>query len=106
MTQAALGFLSVALLSACCMSVFSCALLHIACVSLFLSIILLSVFAAILCSDHLCIINPKHDLSDKDAPGKKKARKSITLEQKMDISRRYDGGGVEGGNRPTPFVGA
>ena len=32
---------------------------------------------------------PKCDLSEKDAPGKKKARKSITLEQKMDILRRY-----------------
>ena len=31
-------------------------------------------------------------LSDKDAPCKKKARKSITLEQKMDILRRYDRG--------------
>ena len=35
---------------------------------------------------------PKHDLSEKDAPGKKKARKSITLEQKMDILRKYDRG--------------
>ena len=35
---------------------------------------------------------PKHDLSEKDAPGKKKARKSLTLEQKMDILRRYDRG--------------
>ena len=35
---------------------------------------------------------PKHDLSEKDAPGKKEARKSITLEQKMDILRRYDRG--------------
>ena len=34
----------------------------------------------------------KRDISEKDAPGKKKARKSITLEQKMDILRRYDGG--------------
>ena len=33
---------------------------------------------------------PKRDLSDKDAPGKKKARKSINLEQKMDISSRYN----------------
>ena len=31
----------------------------------------------------------KHDLSEKDAPGKNKARKSIT-EQKMDILRRYN----------------
>ena len=37
---------------------------------------------------------PKRDQSEKDAlPGKKKARKSITLEQqKMDILRRYDRG--------------
>ena len=35
---------------------------------------------------------PKHDLSEKDAPGKKKARKSVTMEQKMDILRRYDRG--------------
>ena len=33
---------------------------------------------------------PKRDLSDEDGPGKKKARKSILLEQKMDILRRYD----------------
>ena len=33
---------------------------------------------------------PKHDLSAKDAPGKKKARKSIILGQKMNILRRYD----------------
>ena len=33
---------------------------------------------------------PKRDLSEKDAPGKKKAKKSITMEQKMDILRRYD----------------
>ena len=35
---------------------------------------------------------PKRDLSAKDAPSKKKARKSITLEQKMDILRRYNRG--------------
>ena len=35
---------------------------------------------------------PRHDITAKDAPGKKKARKSITLEQKMDILRRYDRG--------------
>ena len=35
---------------------------------------------------------PKSDLSDKDAPGKKKARKSTTLEQKINILRRYDRG--------------
>ena len=35
---------------------------------------------------------PKRDLSAKDAPGKKKARKLIILEQKMDILRRYDRG--------------
>ena len=35
---------------------------------------------------------PKRGLSDKDTLGKKKARKSITLEQKMDILRRYDRG--------------
>ena len=35
---------------------------------------------------------PKHDLSDKNAPGKKKARISITLEQKMDILRWCDRG--------------
>ena len=35
---------------------------------------------------------PKCDLSAKDAPVKKKARKSITLEQKMDILRRYNRG--------------
>ena len=34
---------------------------------------------------------PKHDISEKDAPpGKKKAKKSIILKQKMDILRRYD----------------
>ena len=38
----------------------------------------------------LCIIAPKRDQSEKDAPGKKKARKSITLQQKMDVLRRYD----------------
>ena len=35
---------------------------------------------------------PKLDQSEKDAPDKKKAMKSITLEQKMDILRRYDRG--------------
>ena len=35
---------------------------------------------------------PKSDPSAKDSPGKKKARKFITLEQKMDILRRYDRG--------------
>ena len=35
---------------------------------------------------------PKHALSEKDTPGKKKARKSITLEQIMDILRRYNRG--------------
>ena len=35
---------------------------------------------------------PKPNQSKKDAPGKKKARKSITLEQKMNILRRYDRG--------------
>ena len=35
---------------------------------------------------------PKLDLSEKDDPGKKKSRKSITIEQKMDILRRYDRG--------------
>ena len=34
----------------------------------------------------------KRDLSSRDTPGKKTARKSITLEQKMDILRRYDRG--------------
>ena len=57
---------------------FSCALLHIVCV---LSIVLLSV-----CTSWL----PKCDLSEKDAPGKKKARKLITLKQKMDNLRRHD----------------
>ena len=33
---------------------------------------------------------PKRDQSEKDTPGKKKAGKSITLEQKMDILQRYD----------------
>ena len=37
-------------------------------------------------------MTPKCDQSEKDAPGKKKARKSITLEQKMDILRSYDRG--------------
>ena len=37
-------------------------------------------------------MTPKRDLSDKDTPGKKKARKSITLEQKMNILWRYDRG--------------
>ena len=44
----------------------------------------------ILCSDRLCIMAPKRGLSAKDASGKKKARKSITMGQKMDILRRYD----------------
>ena len=35
---------------------------------------------------------PKRDLSEKDASGKKKARKSITMEQNMDILLRYDKG--------------
>ena len=35
---------------------------------------------------------PKCDLNEKDAPGKKKVRKSITLEQKMDILKRCDKG--------------
>ena len=36
---------------------------------------------------------PKYDLSEKDAPpAKKQSRKTITLEQKVDIIRRYDGG--------------
>ena len=36
---------------------------------------------------------PKRDLSGKDAPlGKKQTRKTITLEQEMDIIRRYDRG--------------
>ena len=34
----------------------------------------------------------KRDLSEKDDPGKKKSRKSITIEQKMDILRRHDRG--------------
>ena len=35
---------------------------------------------------------PKRDLCEKDAPGKKKARKSITVEQKMNILRRHNRG--------------
>ena len=35
---------------------------------------------------------PKHDLTEKDNPGMKKSRKSITIKQKMDISRRYGRG--------------
>ena len=36
---------------------------------------------------------PKRDLSGKDVPpGKKPTRKLITLEQKMDVLRRYDKG--------------
>ena len=36
---------------------------------------------------------PKHDFSGKDAPpGKKQTRKTITLEQKVEIIRRYDTG--------------
>ena len=34
----------------------------------------------------------KCDLSEKDAPGKKKARKLTTLDQKLDILRRYNRG--------------
>ena len=35
---------------------------------------------------------PKHDLSGKEAPpGKKQTRKTIMLEQKVDIIWRYDG---------------
>ena len=38
-------------------------------------------------------MSPKCDLSGKDAPhDKKQTRKTITLEQKVDISRRYDRG--------------
>ena len=35
---------------------------------------------------------PKRDQNEKDASGKKKARKSITLEQKIEILRRYGRG--------------
>ena len=35
---------------------------------------------------------PKRDRRINDVPGKKKARKSITMEKKMDILRRYDRG--------------
>ena len=35
---------------------------------------------------------PECDQSEEDTPGKKNSRKSITLEQKMDILRRYDRG--------------
>ena len=36
---------------------------------------------------------PKHDLSEMDTlPGKKQRKKTITLEQKFDIIRRYDRG--------------
>ena len=38
---------------------------------------------------------PQCDLSAKDAPGKKNARKSTTLEQKMDILRKYDKRGID-----------
>ena len=42
-------------------------------------------------SDRLCIFDSKDDQSEKDTPpGKKKARHLITLEQNMDILRRYD----------------
>ena len=34
----------------------------------------------------------KRDLNEKHDPGKKKSRKSITIEQKMDILRRFDRG--------------
>ena len=44
-------------------------------------------------SDRLCIMAPESDQSEEDSPlGKKNSRKSITLEQKMDILRRYDRG--------------
>ena len=41
----------------------------------------------------MCIMAPKHDLSKKDAPpAKKMSRKTITIEQKVDIIRRYKRG--------------
>ena len=53
----------------------------------------------IVCSDCLCIMARKRNLSAKDAPSNKKARKSITFEQKMDILRRYDRGESTASNR-------
>ena len=35
-------------------------------------------------------MGPKRTLSDKDAPAKKRARKSVSLEQKADILWLYD----------------
>ena len=40
----------------------------------------------------LCIVGLKRTLSDKDAPAKKRARKSVSLEQKADILWLYDSG--------------
>ena len=44
---------------------------------------------------------PKCDQSEKDALGKNKARKSITLEHKIDILRRYDKGELTAAIRDT-----
>ena len=44
-------------------------------------------------SDRFCIMDPECDESEEDTPPRKKnSRKSITLEQKLDILRRYDRG--------------
>ena len=78
---------SFSLCCACRVDVFSCALMHVVCL---LSLLPSLVF---LCSDcvHWLLVHhgPKRDLSAKDAPSKKKERKSIMLEQKMDSLRRY-----------------
>ena len=41
----------------------------------------------------LCIMAPKHDLAGKTDPAaKKSSRKTITIEQKVDITRQYERG--------------
>ena len=69
------------------------ALVHIVCVFPIVLLSVCAVFFVPFFSDPLCSMAPKCDLSEKDSPpGKNQTRKSITIEQKMDISRRYDRG--------------
>ena len=70
------------------------ALVHrVVCMLLSSSLVFVTLFVCFFLSELLCIMVPKHDLSGKDTPpGKKQARKTIMLEQKVDIIRRYDNG--------------
>ena len=53
----------------------------------------LTVIRACVCLCYLCIMAPKHDLAGKtDSAAKKSSRKTITIEQKVDIIRRYERG--------------